>query len=323
MRKHHLLFLCVFPFSCTNGETLKLARPSDPSPSIPLSNNTVSLSGDSRFALQPHYTSTRLSATAILMNTITFLSEAADYGFESYLDINRRASFSAYPTVMIDIQTVKAKDRLQNFLLIWALYEATWDMVAKNNFSVSVFDMVWKGKVVARLRYMTPPGSGVEQRIGIGEQQGGKTVVSPGLAALGGKETLLANVTLSEIESTNFTSTALLPLNTTTNGVLAMRMQFLRNGRDLPIYTVFMTVMATLVKNAYYPAKSRIRPFDASTPGFNAQIAISVNTGPGSQQAPFFERDHLNHAIQQLPSFMLEERTFKEIAFTVMLDNKE
>ena len=132
MRNHHALFLCVFLFSCTNGETVKLARPSDPYPSIPLSNSTVGLSGDSRFALQPHYTSTRLSATAVLMSVIFFLAEAANYGFESFLDINRRASFPAYSSVVIDIQTVKSKDRLQNFLVIWGLYESAWDMVSRS-----------------------------------------------------------------------------------------------------------------------------------------------------------------------------------------------
>ena len=126
MQNQHFLFLCVFLFSCSNGETIKLPRPSDSSPSIPLSNSTASLSGDPRFSLQPHYTSTRLSATAVLMNTIAFLSEAANCGFESFLDINRRASFRAYPSVVIDVQTAKSKNRLQNFLLIWALYEAAW-----------------------------------------------------------------------------------------------------------------------------------------------------------------------------------------------------
>ncbi|KAL8788388.1 MAG: hypothetical protein Q9195_007346 [Heterodermia aff. obscurata] len=257
------------------------------------------------------------------MNTINFLSDAADYGFESFLDINRRASFPDYPSVIIDVQTAKSKDKLQNFLLIWALYEAAWDMVAKNKFVVSEFDIVWKGKVAARLRYTTPPESGIVQHIGEAEQKGRKTVISPGSAALGVKETSSVNVTLSHIEPANLTHTALLPLSTTVKVNLAMRLQYLRNGRDLQIYAVLLTVMATLVKNAHYPAKTRIRPFDASTPGFNAEIGISVSTGPGSHQPPYFERDHLNHAIQQLPAYMLEERKFKEIAFTVLLDDKE
>ena len=298
------LFLCASVFSCTNGGTIK-----DTSPSISPLNGTVDLSGDSRFSLQPHYTSTRISATAVLMNTVTFLSEAANHGFEAFLDINRRATFVAYPSVIIDIQTAKSKDRLQNFLLIWALYEAAWDMVAKNKFFVSEFDMVWKGKVVARLRYMAPPNGAIEQRIGLEEQKANKTTP--------------VNVTLFQIESANSTHTALLPLNTTTNAVLAMKLQYIRNGRDLPIYAVFMTVMATLVTNAYYPAKTRVQPFEASTPGFNAEMAISTSSGPSSYQAPFFEREHLNHAIQLLLEHMLQQRKFAEIAFTVMLDDKE
>ena len=196
-------------------------------------------------------------------------------------------------------------------------------MVAKNKFFVSEFDIVWKGKVVARLRYTTPSDSEKNQRVGVGEQKGSKTVVSSSLAALGGKETSSGNATLSQIGSASLTHTALLPLSTTTKNVLAMKLQFLRNAGDLPIYAVLITVMATLVKNAYYPANTRIQPFDVSTPGFNAQLAISVSTGPDSHQPPFFLREHLNHAIQQLPEFMFEERKFKEIAFTVMLDNKE
>ena len=298
------LFLCASVFSCTNGGTIK-----DSSPSISPLNGTVNLSGDSRFSLQPHYTSTRIAATAVLMNTVSFLSEAADHGFESYLDINRRATFAAYPSVIIDIQTAKSKERLQNFLLIWALYEAAWDMVAKNKFFVSEFDMVWKGKVVGRLRYMAPLNGAIEQGIGLGEQKANKRAPISG--------------TLFQIESANSTYTALLPLNATTNALLAMKLQYLRNGRDVPIYAVFMTVMATLVKNAYYPAKTRVRPFEASTPGFDAEMAISTSSGPTSYQPPFFEREHLNHAIQLLLEHMLQQRKFAEIAFTVLLDAKE
>ena len=245
---------------------------------------------------------------AVLMNTVTFLAEAADYGFESYLDINRRARFANYPSVIIDVHTMKTKDRLQNCLLMWALHEAAWDMVAKNNFFVSEFDMVWKGKVVAKLSYMVPTDGALEQGIGSGDQTGNKTSV---------------NVTLSQTQLASSTHAALLPLGTTTNAGLGMRMQYLRNGSNLQIYAVFLTVMATLVKNAYYPAKTRVQPFDASTPGFNAEIGISTNTGSSSYQAPFFERGHLNHAIQQLLTYMLEQRKFAEIAFTVMWDDKE
>ena len=144
MRNLHTLFLCVILSSCTDGETIKLARPSDTYPSIPLSNSTVGLSGDPRFALQPHYTSTRLLATAVLMSVIFFLSEAANYDFESFLDINRRASFPTYSSVVIDIQTVKAKDRLQNFLVIWSLYESAWDMVSRSRSLSFPFDHVFE-----------------------------------------------------------------------------------------------------------------------------------------------------------------------------------
>ena len=304
------LFLCASLFSCTNGGTIKLAMPSNSSPSFSPLSGTVSLSSDPRFSLQPHYTTTRISALATLMNTVTFLSQAADYGFESFLDITRRASFPDYPSAIIDIQTAKAKDRLQSFLLIWALYESAWDMVAKNKFFVSEFDIVWKGKVVARLRYTTPPDGAIKKSVGLGEQKGNKTVAA-------------VKVTLSQAESASSPHTALLPLNTTTNAVLGMRVQYIRNGSVLPIYAVFMTVMAALVKNAYYPAKTRVGPFDASTPGFNAEIAISTTTGSSSYQAPSFERGHLNHAIKQLLTFMLEQRKFAEIAFSVMLDDEE
>ena len=69
-----------------------------------LPNTTLGAPIDPHFSLQPHYTTTRLSATAILMNTIVLLAEAADVDIKAPIDFNRHATFDQYPSVVIDLQ---------------------------------------------------------------------------------------------------------------------------------------------------------------------------------------------------------------------------
>lgn len=66
-----------------------------------LYNSTLGGNIDSRFSLQSHYSTTRLPATAILMNTLTLLTEAADLDFKDAFEFNRHAKFDDYPSVSI------------------------------------------------------------------------------------------------------------------------------------------------------------------------------------------------------------------------------
>lgn len=322
MRQLPSLFLWATLLSGTHGASIGAATFSNSSLSFPIPNTFLHYPPDPRFSLQPRYTTIRLPATAILMNTVSLLAEAADLDIDAHLEFDRHGVFPEYPTVTIDLQTSKNRDRLQNFMLVWTLYEAAWDMIAKNSFFVCEFDIMWKGRVVARLRYGKAPEGGGE--FGQRTTDGRSETFTREASTAGHKASSSAiNNTVVEAESANTTSTIPpLPLISIANEAIALNLKYLNNGENIPIFTVFMTVLATLTENAFYPAAALVEPFHASTPGFDAQISIMRNAGSPDQRPPFFERTILTQAMRQLPGFMLMQRRFAEVAFTITVEGR-
>lgn len=104
MQIHFLLFwytirMFVLPINCATITPSSASL--DPRLLDGLYNSTLGGNIDSRFSLQSHYSTTRLPATAILMNTLTLLTEAADLDFHDAFDFNRHAKFEDYPSVNI------------------------------------------------------------------------------------------------------------------------------------------------------------------------------------------------------------------------------
>ena len=104
MQARFLLCWCalptlILPINCaiTSSSTV----PDPPLLLDGLYNTTLGGNIDSRFSLQSHYSTTRLPATAILMNTLTILTEAADLEYHDAFDFNRHATFADYPSVSI------------------------------------------------------------------------------------------------------------------------------------------------------------------------------------------------------------------------------
>lgn len=254
------------------------------------------------------------------MNTVTLLSEAADLDFNGYVKWNRQATFSQYPAVIIDLQLTRSRDPVKNFILIWALYESAWDMVAKNKFCVSDFDVVWKGKVVAKLKYKKATEQELES-IGGGESKNNETASLANVATSGGSGTSLVGDIARDTGQLNTTVESPLSARTSNVNVLTLHLQFLRNAKDLPVFSVFMALLAALKDNAYYPSTDRVHPFASSTPGFDSQLSI-LRMEPPIQTPPFFERTHITNTIRLIPSFMLGERKFCEVAFSFKLGEK-
>ena len=253
------------------------------------------------------------------MNTVTLLAEAADLDFNGYINWNRHATFTRYPAVIIDLQLKRSRDPVHNFLLIWALYEAAWDMVAKNKFCVSDFDVVWRGKVVANLRYKKATQQEL-QEIGGVESKNNETASLAYLERAGGSGMSLVGGITRGTGQVNTTVEFPLSVQTSNEDVLTLHVQYLSNAKDLPIFSVFMAILAALKDNAYYAPTDRVYPFSSSTPGFDTQLSILRNEPPITTP-PFFERTHITHTIRLIPGFMLEERKIAEVAFSFRLGN--
>ena len=287
------------------------------------SNHSFQSEVDPRFGLQPRYTTTRLPATAILMNTMNYLAQAADVPYDAHIEVHRHATFPDYPTVGIDVQVMRSRDQFQNFMLVWAMYEATWDMVAKNSFYVSQFGITWKGKVIAILRYSrTPDRQTLDHGANSTAAYSNPEVSTISITQPRMKSNIGSNGTQATINIPKSPATS--SPNATTNDHLSLSLKFLDNGSPVPIYAVFMAVFAALKDNAYFPLHGRVTPFASTTPGFDSQVAVVRGGSPMEQeQPPFFERHHVTVAVSNIPGFMLAERRFAELSFTVLWGKKE
>ena len=282
---------------------------------------------DPRFSLVSRYTTEKLPATSILMNTISLLIEAADIEFHDAVDIDRSVTSEDYPNVVIDLSPVRARDQIPDCFCVWALYLAATDMIRYTKFFVSDHDIIWKGKVVARLKYQKPSPNGLTRD---GREV---EIYKPNATATsyleGDLPTFDVKVPLPPLP-TNDRSDPNLELPTTGDlashipaGQMALHMQYLDDAQDLPIWTVFMMVLATLKDNAQYPALARVQNFVVNVPGYDARLGIMVPGGPARRRPPFFENRHVNNAMRLIPAFLLGQRKVAEIKFAFELDGHQ
>lgn len=219
-------------------------------PVIPL-NSTLQVDRDPRFAMQPHYTTTPLPATAILMNTVELLSNAAFYLWDAHIDYDHHEIFT-YPAVFIDLQITRSRDPIATFMFVWALYEAAWDMVAKKKFCTSRFDILWKERIVAKLIYRQPhpeePLQANSETLGLTSNE------SASVADDVYRKTLTINTALSTLHLGGAPTTPPRALNASYEDV-RLEVKYLLNAQDLPIGTMFLAVLAALKDNAYFPAE--------------------------------------------------------------------
>lgn len=282
---------------------------------------------DPRFRLVSRYTTEKLSATAILMNTITMLTEAADIDFHDLVDFDKSVTSEDFPNVVIDFRTVKARDRLPDCFCVWALYLAATDMIRYTKFFVGEHDMIWKGKVVARLSYQKPRSNGLSEdgrEVEIFKPNTTATSYLEGDLPTFDVEIPLPSIPINDSSDANIgwpTTGDLVP--NAPAGEMQLHLQYLENARDFAIWTVFQMVLATLKDNAEYPALARVQPFVVNLPGYDAKLGITPNGGPARRRPPFFENRNVNNAMRLIPAFVLGQRKVAEIKFSFELDDHE
>ena len=292
-----LAFIVALNVDCA---TIKRATENDPS-SIhfyPLNSTIPSLGGeiDTRFSVIPHYTTQRLPATAILMNTVTLLAESADRDFDELIRFGEHAVFEDYPTVAIDLQTAKRGYKIANAFLVWALYRAAEDMILNSKFFAATFDIVWKGRVIARLMYSRAPegnpinGSPVDNGLASNSKSMGSRISK-------NDERALTNATT--MDGGNTDAAAFSGANSRYFGMglsdeILLHLQYLSNAQKLSIWTVFMTVIAALKDDS-----------------------------AASTQPPYLLNDQLNNALRVIPGLMLKQGKLAEVAFSIAEGSKE
>lgn len=197
-------------------------------------------------------------------------------------------------------------------------------MILENKFFVSQFDLVWKSRIIARLRYekslpMTPE-EGEQTLNDINSLLASPTLDVRTSSSSNSTQELLAS-TGATFESLEIQPSYHIPLNST----LTLNLKYLAGAQDIPIWAIFMTIFATLKDNAQYPASARVQPLPLSfsADGFNAILQIQRIDGPAHTRPPFLERQDINHMLTLLPKFMFRHGKFKEVEFRIGLDGKE
>ena len=308
--------LLGFSTAATIASPLDLTFPNFTSP--------LSHDPDSRFKLEPHYTNERLPATAILMSTVYLLAEAADLDMNSELDFPGSSFFDDYPSVSIGLQNAKPSVPLPCGFLVWALYDAGIDMIRHNKFVVSTFDVLWKGRITARLRYQKTEPSSSFHRLAKNDS------LSFQVSALSNSSSKVRSARSSFTKKRTI-ETITAPANPspdaartlTADPQITINMQFLPNARTLSIGTVFAITLEVLKNNAEFAATARVRSSMTTQREFDATMEIRRTEGPSMLTPPDFEYMYFNRAIRQVPRLMLNQGRFAEVAFQIDIDKKE
>ena len=273
---------------------------------------------DSRFQLTPHYTDERLPATAVLMSTVYLLAEAADLDMNSELEFPHPSVFDDYPSVSIGMQNVRPSVALPCGFLVWALYEAALDMINQNKFVVSSFDVLWKGRITARLQYQK-----TDDLAKNGSLSFGVSALSNSSSKVRDARSYFTKKRTIETHTAPVNPTPDAAKTLTADPLLTINMQFLPNARTLTIGTVFAMTLEVLKDNAQYAATDVVRSSSTILRAFDATLDIRRTQGPSMSTPPDFEYRHLNRGIRQVPRLMLSEKKFAEVAFQIDIDKKE
>ena len=299
-----------------------LAEPSGQNLSQPIylsSANNATLEGaiDTRFSVEGRYSDVRIAPTSCFMNTVAYVADISNHGWNRAVHVSRHAQFTGYRNVEIDIETVTTADLSARFL-IWALYLAISDMTIRRQFFAVEFNVKWKGNVIAWIRFQKPvdqtgddagPTTASSDSAGVNLTQGTRIIVSDPTAVAG----IEAESGVSTITRSNITTKTVDNGDTQLNFVI----NYTPEAKTLTTFDVFMAILATMVENAISDANARIQPFQVSASGFNAEVAI---TSQFRRRPPFFVHRWVTEAMTQVPAFMLLRGRFAEVGFEIRID---
>ena len=277
---------------------------------------------DSRFRLVSHFTNERLPATAVLMNTVYYISEAADLDFDAGMNVLRPFTSDDYPGMMIDLENAKPRYNLPAYILVYGLYGAAVQMIAESKFVVSEFDLLWKGRIVAKLRYQKAASSGTAIKGDPGEDDQELNSPIPSNyssdSSRGTPDILKGQTSTADIANMTLDSSSI--DSTNADPEIKLHAQYPENAQLIPIWTIFVMIIATLKDNAWYKATARVQPMSTSVPGFDATLTIQT---PRTRQPPYLVYKQLNIAIPLIPILMLRHSKFAEMTFQIEIGGKE
>ncbi|KAL8820704.1 MAG: hypothetical protein Q9223_001127 [Gallowayella weberi] len=274
-----------------------------PSPvtSDPVSAPQLKDDDDPRFSIDITMSDTKLSPTAVYMNTVELAAQYAQMDYHSRVPQRRGVVLPQYPQIEITVIPAPPARSVEIRLILFALYGTIIDMVyTPNGFNESEVEVIWDNQVKAYI-YFTPP---VDQ-----SSAGNDQILDHALR-------LPANApTLQEMNDT----TVLSP-----NTPFDWKPVYKPDGSILRIADVFLLSLAAIKSLARYPGTERITdPFHIGSEVVDANIQVYVQDRRMPRPTPPFLRYmHVIETLRRVPGWQLERRRFAEFFCSIEVSRR-
>ena len=237
------------------------------------------------------------------MNAVDVAAHLATLDFSKQVHI-QTVPLPAYPDVHIEFVPVPPAKFVETKILVWGLYGGINDIVGRKQFQEVEFDLLWKGKVVAWLRFEKAESATLPKGVGLAENKTQATTVESLLA-----QTQISNSTTPE-PSTHLTAA---PRFTFTA-------QYTPYAKPLSIFQVFVSVFSALVQAAPFPSTSVVKPLIYEALDYNSQISV---VSADRRTPPYFQYGALVEGLKRIPEFMLEQGRFAELGWKIEIGGRE
>ena len=169
-------------------------------------------------------------------------------------------------------------------------------MMINRNFQSAIFLLSYRGETVASITY--------------------KMTGIPG--PIGADRALpLFNTTSQASKNANITNVD--SFDPTPNSLL--RVAFQLTGSVLTIYEIFFLALDMLRDLARFPTRARVIDSTTYIKAGNLNLATRETNPPRtSRNPPYFQAEWLMKALAQTPSYMLDQRSFKEAELVLFID---
>ena len=266
--------------------------------------NTSLQSGgiDDRFGLKAEYAETPIPITPCFMNVVELLAQYAELDWLSKVKQRNGVVLQEYPQVEIAVIPAAPARNIEVRLLIWGIWVAIRDIIGRNKFYESEFEIFWDEKVVAFI-YITRP---MDLQL-----TGSNATLAPDEPL-----SLLPSPDPTITDTSNSTST---PPGSLNDGRFGWKPLFTPRAKQLTVVEVFLTVLAGIKNAAPHPASEKIPgPYASAAVDCYANVQFYLHKRRVPRpKPPFFQYVHVIKALRLVPEFMLQQKRFAELLFSI------
>ncbi|CAF9919866.1 hypothetical protein IMSHALPRED_004743 [Imshaugia aleurites] len=257
---------------------------------------------DPRFTIEAYFNGPKLPLVSCLVSTVDFLVVLALQDFSGSMG-EAAWKIDDYPEVGIVVAPGTVGGRIEVRFVMWGLRQGAAHMIRLIRFQAVTFTLSWEGEKVGTIELVAWPSA----------SQGTHTNST-------WNPTQPSNLSIDNPPS----SLSLLPQNatiTTTNTQNGhLRVRTILTGSAVPLFDVFLLVMAVLVGAAELGPRERLRYYAFPATGAGLRIAFTESV-PARTSPPFLEVRWLIRSMAFIPRCMVKMGASKEAEVFVEVDH--